>query len=212
MNEKALIIPFGDGIDTTYQLIRSFPTKKIFLICSNDDHTKTLEFQNSLEKFKIPIKISRIKDYSLQDIFKTIRKMSESEKDSNNIIINISSGSKVTSCLTLCAAYVYGITAVAVMEDRIMMMPVVRLSYYKVISSSKLKILRLLYDKKNCCAALEVIKNELDMSLPLVSYHINGTAKKDGLKQMGLVDTVEGRKRIEVTLSTLGEMLMMGYV
>jgi hypothetical protein len=54
--------------------------------------------------------------------------------------------------------------------------------------------------------------NELHLSLPLVSYHINGNQKVDGLKQMGLIDTVEGRKRTEVTLNSLGEMLMMRYI
>ena len=54
--------------------------------------------------------------------------------------------------------------------------------------------------------------NELNMSLPLVSYHINGNQKVDGLKQMGLITTVESRKKTEVTLNSLGEMLMMGYI
>ncbi|MHA1989122.1 MAG: winged helix-turn-helix domain-containing protein, partial [Promethearchaeota archaeon] len=141
-----------------------------------------------------------------------LKTVSESIKDKDKIIINVTSGNKVTSCLTLCAAYVYGITAVAVMGDDVMMFPIVRLSYYKAISPRKLKIMELLYKKKNCCESLEQLANELSMSLPLVSYHINGNQKVDGLKQMGLIDTEESRKRTEVTLNSLGEMLMMGYI
>ena len=114
--------------------------------------------------------------------------------------------------MTLCAAYVYGITAVAVMGENVMMLPIVRLSYYKAISPRKLKVLELLFKKRNCCASLEQMANELNMSLPLVSYHINGNQKVDGLKQMGLITTVESRKKTEVTLNSLGEMLMMGYI
>lgn len=50
------------------------------------------------------------------------------------------------------------------------------------------------------------------MSLPLISYHINGNLKSEGLKDMGLVETAEKKGRIEIKLSTLGVLLLRGYV
>jgi hypothetical protein len=50
------------------------------------------------------------------------------------------------------------------------------------------------------------------MSLPLVSYHVNGTLKSEGLKQLGLVETTEQKGRVEVHLSTLGKLLVRGYI
>ena len=50
------------------------------------------------------------------------------------------------------------------------------------------------------------------MSLPLISYHINGTLKSEGLEKMGLVETVEGKRKIKLGLTTLGKMLIRGYV
>lgn len=212
MTQYTIVAPMGEAADTIYQVIRTFPTKKVVLITDPQNLNKTDEFKNDLGKFKIPITVSQLKHFTIEEIFKIIKTVSESTKEKDKIIINVTSGNKVTSCLTLCAAYVYGITAVAVMGENVMMFPIVRLSYYKAISPRKLRIMELLYNKKNCCESLEQMANELNMSLPLVSYHINGNKKIDGLKQMGLIETVESRKRTEVTLNTLGEMLMMGYI
>jgi len=50
------------------------------------------------------------------------------------------------------------------------------------------------------------------MSLPLISYHVNGNLKSEGLKELGLVETKEIKGRVEVELTTLGRLLLKGYV
>ena len=42
------------------------------------------------------------------------------------------------------------------------------------------------------------------MSLPLVSYHINGNLKSDGLKELGLVAADELKGKIKISLTLLG--------
>ena len=66
--------------------------------------------------------------------------------------------------------------------------------------------------KPDCCISLEELSKKTKMSLPLISYHINGNLKSEGLKKMGLVDTNEMIGRIEIKLSILGRMLLNGYV
>jgi hypothetical protein len=59
----------------------------------------------------------------------------------------------------------------------------------------------------------EDLGRELKMSLPLTSYHINGNPESQGLIQLGLVETVGGSKgRIELQLTTLGRLLIRGYI
>ena len=50
------------------------------------------------------------------------------------------------------------------------------------------------------------------MSLPLISYHINGTVKTNGLKELGLIGTVEKKGKIELQLSEMGKLLIKGYI
>ena len=58
----------------------------------------------------------------------------------------------------------------------------------------------------------EELSRRTGMSLPLISYHINGTRKADGLKELGLVDTEENKGRVRMTLTTLGRLLIKGYI
>ena len=64
----------------------------------------------------------------------------------------------------------------------------------------------------DCCVSLNELSKKTKMSLPLISYHINGNLKSEGLKEMGLVDVNEKKGKIEIKLSTLGRMLMNGYL
>jgi DNA-binding transcriptional ArsR family regulator len=205
-----LVAPVGEDIETMFPIIRTFPTDNIVLITDKEDLKHASDFQKNLEKFKIPVRIAEVKNYSIDEIFKTIKLIADSSK--NEIIINVASGNKVTSCLTLCAAYVHGIKAVGMINDSVVLLPIMRFSYYKILSEQKLRILKLLRKKKDCCASLEELSREMKMSLPLVSYHINGSHKVDGLKQMGLIETIDMRKKVEIKLSTLGKMLMAGYL
>ncbi len=50
------------------------------------------------------------------------------------------------------------------------------------------------------------------MSLPLISYHINGNLKSEGLKTMGLVETKEEKGRVSVELTSMGRMIVRGYI
>lgn len=92
-----------------------------------------------------------------------------------------------------------------------MLLPVLKFSYYRLLTDKKMSILKTL-SKPNCCVSLEDLSKKTEMSLPLISYHINGNLKSEGLKEMGLVEAEEKRGKVEVKLSTLGKMLIGGYI
>lgn len=211
MERNILIAPMGEDIETLFPVIRTFPTESIVLISDKESLKSANEFQKTLKKFRIPVRIVVVKSYSIEEIFKAVKSVADS-KGSGEILVNVTSSDKVTSCLTLCAAYVHGMRAVGVVGDNVMLLPIMKFSYYKLLSDQKLRILKFLYQSKDCCASLEELSKNVKMSFPLISYHINGRGKVDGLLQMGLVETAESRKKIEVKLSELGKMLMAGYL
>jgi DNA-binding transcriptional ArsR family regulator len=127
--------------------------------------------------------------------------------------VNVSTGDGVTKCAAISGAFVNGLKAFDITSDNeVMLLPVLKFSYYRLIPEKKMEILKLLATEKECCASLEDLGRKLKMSLPLISYHINGNVKSEGLKQMGLVETKEKKGRVEVHLSTLGRMIISGYV
>jgi hypothetical protein len=211
MKNHVLIAPVGEDMESIYQLVRTFPTDKVFLISDGQDMEKAKAFGLSLEKFRIPAEVAQVKQYTIDELSKVTKNIMESEKE-RDVIISVASGNKVTSCLTLSAAFVNGIKAVGIVDGKVMLMPVLRFSYYKAISDQKLRMLKFLYSSPQCCRSLEELSKQMKMSLPLVSYHINGNRKVEGLRQMGLVEATEGRKRISIRLSELGRMMMSGYI
>ena len=214
MKRHTLVAPVGEDMDSIFHLIRTFPTEKVVLISDEQDLPKAEEFSSSLEKFRIPVEIATVKHYTIDELSRLTKNVMEASSgmEDSEVIISVASGNKITSCLTLSAAFVNGIKAVGIVDDKVVLMPVMRFSYYKTISDQKLKILKFLHGSPGCCRSLDELSKNMKMSLPLISYHINGNQKVEGLKQMGLVEATEGRKRLSIKLSELGKMMMSGYI
>ena len=73
-----------------------------------------------------------------------------------------------------------------------------------------MQILKLLYGQSTF--SLDELSKRTGMSLPLISYHINGNLKSEGLKDLGLVETTEHKGKVNISLSVLGKMLIRGHV
>ena len=210
MDKNVIIAPVGPYMDELFVGIREFPTKKVILISHDDFMDKALDTKKNLEKFKIPTEIKSIKGNLWEETFKAVSEIKNAEKDSN-LLINVSTGDRDNRCAATSAAFVNGIRAFGVDDKGLMMLPVLKFNYYNMITEKKMQILRLL-NNPNCCASLEDLSKKSKMSLPLISYHINGNLKSEGLKQLGLVETQEKKGRVEVHLTTLGKMLLKGYI
>jgi DNA-binding transcriptional ArsR family regulator len=156
------------------------------------------------------VQITEIKGNVWEAMFQKIAELKAVEKD-KDIIINTSSGDRMTQCAATSAAFVNGLKAISVAGNNTMVLPVLKFSYYSMLTDKKMTILKLL-NKPGCCSSLEELSKKTNMSLPLISYHINGNLKSEGLKEMGLVDTKENKGRISLMLSTLGRLLLKGYV
>jgi len=210
MEKNIIIAPVGDNMDALFIGLREFPTEKIILLTPNNRLKEAEKTIKDLDRFKIPAKIIEIKGNIWEEMFRKIAEIKEIEKD-RNILINTSTGDRGTTCAATSAAFVNGIKAFSVDNGMTMLLPVLKFSYYKLLTDKKMEILKML-SKPDCCVSLEELSKRTKMSLPLISYHINGNLKSDGLKEMGLVETEEKKGRIEIKLSTLGRMLIKGYV
>ncbi len=206
-----MIAPVGPYIDALYIGIRDFPTEKVYLISAPESLKEAMTARESLEKFRIPAEILQVHGNLWEETFEMIAKIKERVKG-RELVVNVASGDRDMRCAATSAAFVNGLKAISVMGDETMILPVLKFSYYRLLSDRKMDILRTLYIEKDCCASLEELSNKMKMSLPLLSYHINGTMKTEGLKQLGLVETIEEKGRVKVTIATLGKLIVKGYV
>lgn len=208
--KKTIIAPVGDYMECLYPGIKEFATDKVVLISPKNKLSAAEEAKKDLEKFRINTKIIPIQGELWEETFKAVAEIAKLEGQ-ENVMINVSTGDRNTRCAATSAAFVNGLRAFGVEDDMVMMLPVLKFSYYKILTDKKMEILKVLFKKPKCCSSLDELSKLTKMSLPLISYHINGTLKSEGLKQLGLIETTENKGRVTVSLSSMGRMLVNGY-
>lgn len=205
-----IIAPAGEHLDALYTGVREFPTKRIVLVTTSETKKYARRAAAVLKKFMIPIETREIKGEIMEAMFQAIAEIKDAESNTN-LLINASTGSTEVNCAAICAGYVNGLKAFVAEKGAVKLLPIMKFSYYKIISERKLKILKVLATK-TCFEGLEKLTAKTKMNLPLLSYHINGTTKSEGLKQLGLVDTSDTNGKVRICLTSLGRLLLRGYI
>ena len=204
-----VLAPVGDNLKALFVGIKEFPTEKVVLL-SPPQYAKDAEkLKDQLWEFTIPAEIVGIKGNLMEDIFKAFGKYC-SLYDSDHLLVNIATGDRMSTCAALSAAYANGLKAFGVSENRAMLMPVMRLSYYHELSESKLALLKLL--KPGEWIVVTDLAKRGKMSVSLASYHVNGNLQSKGLRQYQLVETKEEGKNALLKISDIGVMLLKGYI
>lgn len=204
-----VIAPVGDNIDALFVGLKEFPTERVVLITPQSRVKDALRVKKDLERFKIPASVEEVTGNLMEGMFEVISRVKQIETG-RDILVNVATGDRVSTCAALSAAFVNGLKAFGVEHDKVMLLPILRFSYYKMLTDRKLNILKLLFSKDG--KTPEEISRETKMSLPLISYHLNGNRKSEGLKQLGLIETAEGKGKSVVQLTMLGRLLVKGYI
>jgi hypothetical protein len=211
-----IVAPIGENLESIYAAIRTFPTQSVYLVASGGGtrHAeKVAEVKKVLGNLKIPVHILETKGSLIEGMFRSFAQVRVAVGKDEDILVDVSSGDNMENCAALSASYVNGLKAFNVVMDKLMLLPVLKFSYYRLLPERKLAILRYLKDQPDCCASMEMLADRLKMSLPLLSYHINGSRDADGLVSHGLVEIREGpRGRTQVVLSELGRLIAEGFV
>ena len=205
MVKYTIIAPVGDNMGALYIGLKEFPTLKVILLTPTKMMPEAKTALKELQKFGIDVAIEDIKGSVWEEMFKKIAEYAEFEK---NILINTATGDRTTTCAATSAAFVNGIKAFSVENNEVMLLPVLKFSYYKILSERKMKILQTLMGARS----FEQLYKKTKMSPPLLSYHLNGNLKSEGLVQMGLVDIQQEKRALRISLTMLGRLLVSGYV
>ncbi len=183
----------------------------MYLIHHAKDVGKVEALRKDLEKFRIDFRPVELRGNLLEGMFRAFGQILQ-EAGEDRLLVNISPGDKMSTCAALAASFVNGLKAFHVEGDRVEMFPIMKFSYYRLLPERKLGIINFLRGQPDCCSSLEELSGRLDMSLPLISYHINGNSKAEGLISQGLVEVHIGpRGKTQVMLSELGRLIADGY-
>jgi len=208
--EYTTIAPYGKNIKNLITGLEAFPSKAVILIVPAKFSSKAADTKKDLEEKKIAVTLISIKGDVWEVIFEKIAELTLGANP-HQIIINTSSGDSNTQCAATSAAFVNGVKAIAVEGTHVMLLPILKFSYYKILTDKKMDLLKALGDE-SCCSSLDELSKKTKMSMPLISYHVNGNLKSEGLKDLGVVETHKHEGKISIALSTLGKLLLKGYV
>tara|TARA_Y100000310_G_scaffold345863_1_gene471750 strand:- start:21396 stop:22040 length:645 start_codon:yes stop_codon:yes gene_type:complete len=204
-----VIAPVGDNLDALYIGMKEFATEKVYLITPKNNIKKAKQIEKKLEVFSIPVNIMEIDGPLMESMFSSFGKVL-ANNNQDNIIVNVATGDRLSTCAALSASFANGLRAFGIMNKQPMLLPIMKLSYYNELSESKLKILCNLSKEEHI--NLTDLGKKTKMSVSLLSYHLNGTLKYKGMISLRLVEVKEKNKNLMIKLSEMGSLLLKGYI
>ena len=204
-----VIAPVGDNPNALFVGMKEFATERVYLITPKSNIRKAEKLAKKLELFSISSHILETKEGLMEAMFYQFGQIVE-KHNHDDIIVNVATGDRMSTCAALSAAFANGLKAVGVMDKKPMLLPIMKLSYYNELTDSKFKILTNLHGEEYI--SLSEISKKTGMSISLLSYHLNGTLKYKGLLKLRLVEVKERNKNLLVKLSQLGTLLLKGYI
>ncbi len=208
MPPYTVVAPLGDNPDALYVGLRQFPTKKIILLYPLMYAEEARKMKQDLARFQVPVETYQLRGDPIESMFEFLANLKKAEGD-EALMVNVSTGDRITTCAALSACYVNGVRAFAVMGNETRLLPMFRFTYTRMISSSKLHILKELLEHS---MNLDALATKLKMSPPLLSYHLNGDNDSFGLIELGLIETIEqGREKV-AQLTPMGRLFVKGYL
>jgi DNA-binding transcriptional ArsR family regulator len=204
-----VIAPVGDNIDAFFIGMKEFPTEKAFLITPRENMKQAKELEKKLEMFSVPVKIIPFDGALMENMFQAFGEIC-AVHNHDDLIVNVATGDRLSTCAALSASFANGLKAFGVMDKKPMLLPIMKMSYYNELTESKYKVLNNL--GREDYVTLTELSKKTDLSISLLSYHLNGTLKYKGLVSLRLAEVKEHNKNLLIRLSEMGSLLLKGYV
>ncbi len=205
-----VIAPLDEDAEALYIGIKDFPTNHLIVICVPKKFTEVEKLKKDLTRFNIRVSVQEIRGHPWEEIFRIISDLAS--RYGQEVLVNIGAGDRTTRCAATSAAFVNGLRAFDVVGKTTMVLPVLKFSYYKMLTDKKLLLLKILFKEKDGALDFEALSEKAKIGPSLLSYHLNGTLKSTGLRQLGLVDIINARRPTRIKLTMMGRLLTKGYI
>src|SRR5438128_4743759 len=185
MSHKTLqVATLGPDTDSILVGIRTLPVHKLYLIHLESDAGVAQKLTHDLASvLKVDVQSQSVPASDvLTHVLQEVAGILQREKGNfDDILFNVSSGDKLLGCAALSAAFVNGLKAVAIVNGEPLLLPVLKFSYDRLVSQTKLDILNALQKKGGEVESLEELRELTGYGKPLLSYHIKGAEDSQGL-------------------------------
>lgn len=207
--DKQFIVPIGDVPEAIFPALREFTVSHVHMLIHDAHSHHAEQLKKDLEKFGISHSSATITDNLWEDIFVRIGEFAKNAQHPEHLYVHVGTGDRAMQCAATSAAFVNGLRAFNGGKDSLFALPIMKFSYYTLLQERKLKILESLASGTR---SLSDISEDLGISLSLLSYHVHGNRKSEGLVEMGLVEIEEKDSQTYLMLSAMGRLLLKGYL
>lgn len=206
------IVPVGPKLEPVLTGVREFHVSKLVLITDKEHLDRAREVEKVLGPLKIKTEVHVVKGDVIMDVLRFVSTLLAEERGHyDDIYINVSSGTTMLNTAALCAAFVNGAKALGVEDDKAFPLPILRFSYYDLVSEGKLAVMRALSKAGGQVASLQDLSQLSGVDKSLLSYHIRGGRGQKGLEELGLVTIRRGNQgRLSIRLTAMGNMILQG--
>lgn len=203
------IATFGEDCEGIKIGLQNFPTSKLFLVCYDCDDARALEYSRMVaDILKIDTSCVTVKKkFCLFEVLEKIGQIAEGELMSK-ILVNVSNGDKLIASAAICASFVYGLHAFSTnTQGGLEILPPIKLSYTRIVSDAKMKVLKVLYQNGGSVESLDRLSEFSKLGKALISYHIHGIGN-EGLINNGFVEVVKIKNKKLIKLTDFGMLFI----
>ena len=206
---KVIIAAVGDQPEAIFPALREFTVEHVHLLTHPAYREQARQLRTDLDKFGVRYTEDSISDNIWEDVFVKVGEFAQTHHKPEQIVVHAGVGDRVMQCATTNAAFVNGLKAVNGNKDVLFGLPIMRFSYYNALNDRKRKIMGAL---EGGSRSMSDVSEELGVSLSLLSYHVHGNRKSEGLVDMGVVELSEKDNQTYLSLSAMGRLLLKGHV
>ena len=192
--------------------IREFSVTKLVLLYTPAEIEYSHDLAQRIAPLRLDIERHIIKDDPLIGTLREVTRVLRDEGPKfDEVLVNISSGSRLMVISTLCAAYINGARAIYISGRDIIELPILKFGYSEQLSESKMGILAAIEAAGGDVKSLSALSKSSNVEKSLLSYHLRGGRDTKGLEELGLVAINRlSQGRLGIELTPIGKLILMG--
>ena len=206
---KTIVAPVGDQPEALFPALREFSVDHVHMLTQKRYQRQAKRLKKDLDKFGIKYSEAELGPNVWEDTFAKISDFANLHPHRERIVVHTGVGDRETQCASTSAAFVNGLHAVNGTKDMLMSLPVMKFTYYTLLNDRKIAVMKELEEGMR---SMNDIANSLRMSLSLLSYHVHGNIKSEGLIDMGVVELEERNNQSYLSLTSMGRLLLRGSI
>ncbi len=197
-----LIAPIGKNSKHLFTVLKDHHITSVILLCAKEYEGVASRVGRALQKVQISARVDVIATSLSESLLPLLK-----NRDNTFTLLHAGCADQDAAITTISAAYLFGIPVFAVQQNIVSELPLLRIKYNDIISGKKQDILKVIASK-GVFSSLDLLAKEVNMSVPLVSYHIHGNAKSKGLEALGIVETRSENGYTKISLTKLGSSIV----